>query len=72
MGVSGQFRGHFRHARTAGKPMFFLGFQVSRTASAGSKVDKSGQFSQGARRRVFDHFLIFEDIFNDFSEISSL
>ena len=72
MGLSGQFRGHFRHARTAGKPIIFSEFRVSRAACAGSKVDKSGQFSQGARRRVFDHFLIFEDIFNDFNEISSL
>ena len=72
MGLSGQFHGHFRRARTAGKPKMFPGFQVSRAASAGSKVDKSGQFSQGARGRVFDHFLIFVDIFNDFNEISSL
>ena len=72
MGLSGQFRGQSGHARASAEQKNICRFLVSRTASAGTKVDKSGQFSQGARGRVFDHFLIFGDIFNDFNEISSL
>ena len=69
---SGQFHGQSGHARAAGKPKNISRFQVSRAASAGANVDKSGQFFQGARRRVGGHFLDFRDIFKDFSEISSL
>ena len=59
LGESGQIRGQFGHARTAGKSKIISQFKVSRAASAGANVDKSGQFCQGARRRVGGHFVDF-------------
>ena len=72
MGLSGQFRGQSGHARASAEQKNICRFLVSGAAAAEVNVDKSGQFSQGARRRCFGYFLDFWGHFSDFSEISSL
>ena len=44
----GQFRGQSGHARASAEHKNICSFLVSRAASAGDNVDKSGQFFQGA------------------------
>ena len=62
LGESGQIRGQFGHARTASKSKNISKFKVSRAASAGANVDKSGQFFREPRERLGVIFLDFNNI----------